>query len=263
LARRSVVATKREEFIRHAFVLNYESLDKLDVKIKQYVGSPHYAADCSDGVARKFPDAKKFKDYENLSNKAVEKLRIVSIDIQRSRTIIMTLQNNARVPIFLYLDMPEEPHDKLYSSVTEILFSMKPWYSRLATLNIIVILWLLLTFFFAIRSIYMFSMLPPFDVVEFGQQLRQLNAGEMLEILFEILLHTAPVIVILVILDKLIFPLIERAWKYIFPTAMFNVGQGATRFENGEYIRKGVVISLLISIVASAIVVTGQLILVP
>jgi hypothetical protein len=97
LVRRSVVAARREEFIRHAFVLDYESLAKLDAKVKQYVGSPHYEVDCSDGIVRKFPDAKKLKDYENPPNKAIEKLTIVSIDTQKSRTIIMTLQNNAYV----------------------------------------------------------------------------------------------------------------------------------------------------------------------
>ena len=203
-------------------LLDYESLAKLDAKVKQHVGSPHYEVDCSDGIVRKFPDTKKLKDYDNPPNKAIEKLAIVSIDIQKSRTIIMTLQNDAYVPILLYLDMPEVPHDKLYNSVTEILSSMKPWYSRLATLNIILTFWLLLTFLMVIRLMYFLLMLAPFNVVEIGQQLGQLNRSEILEII----LQTSLTIAILVILYVFICPLFERVWKYIFPTATFNIGQG-------------------------------------
>lgn len=227
--------------IQQAFVTTSEDTVKIWKTIENKGMLVKATVNCSDGLIRNFQDSEMLAQYENPPRASITSLEIAGYCHKPYATATVTLGSGRFLssPVSVSIRGEEDLVASMRTTLTDTLDGMRPWYSRIATLDMLsvwlfifmILVWLALT-----MGLLTLNMQPT-PVISFKKAL--------------------PILIISGAEVGLFYAVIRGVnWllKYIFPVTTFAIGQGIRRHHHYEQIRWVVIVGFLVSVVASIFV---------
>ncbi len=239
------------EELPHAFVVGPDELKKLVGLLQECIGEVSLSVDCIDKLQREFPTVKDLIDYENPKSKRICRIYLSAReDIEKSATITFRDASSFSGGVSLSITAREDVVLRLKDKMLDIVAGTRPWYNSLARSDLASQTGLVF-YFLSFLGVIVLSTFIAFkfglisdskEGMEFGDQLRS----------FIWFTSAIFVIVYLAFFSKLL--------KWLFPLAVFTIGQGEYRFETLKRVQWGVVISLAVSLAAGCLLLIFQVI---
>ena len=234
------------EELSQAFVVGPDELKKLIELLQKRIGEVTISVDCIDKIEHKFSTVKELIDYENPKSRRICRIYLSarSNDYSKSATIIFRDSvSSFSGGISLSITAREDVVLRLRDKMLDVVAGTRPWYNPLACFDLITpkgcVLWVLFSFAVII--------LTALVVFKFG-----LISGskEGIELRDEVRLF--------IILPSSIFLIVaymflSKPFKWIFPSGVFTIGQGKSRFETLKRVQWSVVIPSVVSLVVGGL----------
>jgi hypothetical protein len=225
--------------IRHAFVVERELVEKLCSLIVNHVGKVTITVECTDEVEREFASSTELNAYDNLSSRSIRSMRVSGRSKDYETSASLGFGPNGA---FFSITAPSDDLVvKMRQEVQDIAREMRPWFSPFATVNMFVIaagflilLWLGITVGQALGFI-----------ADSGKPSTESGRSDAQGWL-------------VIITYFGMFAVLHELQTRIFPVTTFALGQGKQRHENREKMRLSVVVALVVSVIASLIVLPLQ-----
>lgn len=230
--------TTREERLTQPYVLEPGDLERICADLSSYVDTISFELECRDRLKRQFENLEELLTFENPPKKDIKTLRLTARSNKREIWIWLKLDKDARSNILIHIEADEVATTTLSECLDERLAAMKPWYGRIAKMQLYK-LYTLLTAFLGLMlgSILVFAV--AFGKISFADPSNAIGAlalGALIGL---------TVLILLTFLDRLKLSL--------FPMGAFTIGQGAKRHKNKELVRTSVVIAFFVSLAASIV----------
>ena len=202
--------------LKQAFVAEPSEIREIVKLIQDNIGEVKITADCVDGYSRIFGNVDELIAYTNPKSKEI---RSVSLSARTSypgghSSATVDLGKSSR-RIYVDFNAQEDVVTRLEAATLDIVAGMRPWYNAVSRQNFVLVGFILSCLIWVIVNLItrdaktLFILIPLFAVI---------NAT-----LLMVGLHLV---------------------DFVFPQAVFKIGQGKSRFENKELLR-GVVITLI------------------
>lgn len=222
---------------KHAFVVRQDGLQKIWKLLEDHIGAVNASAECSDDMVREFNNWEQLASYENPSTKKMLKLSIQSRSDDRNKSANVNFSDNSWGTIRIWIEAPKRVGAEVKDAISDILDGMKPWYSVLARVDIPYVIIFVFGFAYIVSNIY------------FLNQPTGTPKGISFERAFFL---SGAVILFLGILAFFIWAL-NKIWSWLFPVGFFALGQGEQRYKTVEKVQWGILITFLVSLVASTV----------
>lgn len=212
----------------HAFVVGEYELKKLTKLLQNRVGKVDIRADCADGFSREFENVDDLIHYENSKSKEIRRLHLSASSGDLSKSATITFPDFSKRGILIDFTGSEDFVYTLQRNTLDIITGTRPWYSILARI---------------INSVYGWSL-------AFGIVYPALSV--MSSFVYKVENIIVPFIVF--ILTWMIVIPLNKLCQFLFPQAVFTIGQGKFRFEDKERFQWGVGIAFIVSLAAGLII---------
>jgi hypothetical protein len=227
------------------FVVGPGELAKLAEILERHVGTVRIQADCADGVSRSFPAIRDVIAYENATSTQITSIRIAASSTDFARSASVQFAGSRWRTISLDLRADDDLVAKLKTETLEIVEGTRPWYAVMQRIDFVFVGFMaLMLLLLAVLAAIAIKRLPASRSA--APENVQQSAVAQLQ-LFGIL---AAVIVLGFVLNG------ARDW--LFPFAVFTIGQGSARFSSLERIQWGIVIAFVVSLVSALVVFALQ-----
>jgi hypothetical protein len=207
----------------------WRTLEESGMTVKATISS-------SDGLVRSFQDVKALATYENSRRAAITTLELSGVRRDPYAVAEITLGGYYSAPISVSIRDEETLVARTRMSLTDIFDGMKPWYSRIATVELF---WVWLAIFAV--SLFLFDMMHP-------------SHTPAPQVSFKVALITLAVLIAGISCVGGFIWVVTLIRKHYFPVAAFAIGQGLDRHQHCEQVRWVVIVGSLVSIVASVVV---------
>lgn len=218
---------------RQAFVLTGQDIERIWKDLTGHGLTVFATVDCADGLVRHFTSYSDLVSYENPRRAQITGLAIAGGSDKPRQTAEISFGRRFSTPITVLISAEEQIVSTIRRSTTDVLDSIRPWYSRIATSDLF-FFWftVLLISFFVIAA--MFPSNAPSSALPFAKAL----------------LGTVRVIAVLALIGSTIWGI---AWvrKTVFPVRVFAIRDGLNRHQTLEQVRWVVVVGLVVGVVAS------------
>lgn len=241
--------------IPHAFIADPSELQELVALLENHIGTVSIRAECTDDISRDFETAKELIAYKNPKSKEIRCIYFTARSDDYEKSARIRFLDSRILGILIDLDGPEDVISNLKEKTSDIIAGMRPWYNAMSHINftiaISIVLWILMTFWiipFVVDLVMAFRGVPISDY-----------RGEdtSFSVYFRLVMPiSTPLALIFVFLYTRFF---KRVHKFLFPRAVFTIGQGKSRFEFQQKFQWGVMISFFISLTAGFIIAILQL----
>ena len=221
--------------LTHAFVATPENLKDIVILLEEHVGAVDIQADCKDDMSRRFDSVKTLIAYRNPKSKELHRVYLNAYSDDRLITARIRFLDSIWVGILIDLTGPEDVVSKIKEEIQDIISGMRPWYAVVSFPKV------------SITFGCIYGMIIAF--------LTQSALGyKMDEIgLINYLREVFPLYLILVIISVPLWLLMKKPYMYLFPPAVFTIGQGKSRFKRVKWIRN-VLIALFVSLAAGLVI---------
>lgn len=221
------------------FLLKWEDVERLLELLSAQLPIITISASCADKLDRIFSGVTELKSFNNSKRAAITELKIVARSSDRNQRFSISFANEAKNNIRISLDSEEAIGVNVSNIYQDFLESIKPWYSFLAKVD-----WYYLVIFFFLLmqllalAIALYEHFPKsFDWPKEGPP-----AGVSIKAFF---MGFIPIFIgVLANKFKLKF----------FPMGVFAFGDGLNRYSRDETYRTVIIVSFLISCIASIVV---------
>ena len=223
--------------LKEAFVVSPADLKKLVELLEKHIGKVYISTDCVDKIKREFKTVESLIAYENPKLKRISRLhlRSRSDDDSKSATIAFREPSWLWEGVSIDITGREGVASRLKEKVLDVLSGMRPWYSWIASVDLLTT--------FAIVFIIPFIILPIFILFEWipVSDSPPSNSGSV---------KGSAISTLFLLSTLLCFGGLHRLRGFLFPKIVFAIGQGESRFKLLEKIRWGVIISFGVSFAA-------------
>lgn len=235
------------EELSQAFVIEPDELKKLVELLQKRIGEVSISADCIDKIQREFTTLKELIDYENPNSKRICRIYLSarSNDYSKSATIIFRDSvSSFSGGISLSITAREDVVSRLKDKILDIVAHTRPWYNALtrsfdlANIKhwIVYILFVFLVFSLIGFLAFKFGLISDDkEGIELRDQIRAFI--------------TFPSIIFLIVC----FTFLSKPFKWLFPSGVFTIGQGKSRFETLKRVQWSVVIPSVVSFVVGGL----------
>lgn len=228
--------------LTHAFVARPSELRELVTLLEENIGPVEIRADCKDDISRKFDSIEELISYRNPKSKELRRVYFNARSDDNTRTARIRFLDSIWVGILIDLTGPENVVSKIKEEARDIFSGMCPKYS---IISISKIPWI---YGVVIGAISMLWLLSLYDIKEneisFTTYIREIIPAQL---------------ILGMLLLLMCFLLFRRPYNYLFPHAVFVIGQGKLRFENQQRVRWCVIIGFFVSLAAGLIIAILQL----
>jgi hypothetical protein len=197
-------------------------------------------AHCHDGLVRQFATLEGLVGYENPGRASITSLELSAMSADRETTAQISLGTRYSTSMTASLHGEEACISSLRTSLTDILDGMRPWYSRIATVEL----------FYVWVPIFAF----PYLLIQI------LGASSPSSSKMEIPFRTAVYLTAVVVGELAAIGLViwgtSRLRSRFFPVSTFAIGQGAGRHQRDEQIRWVVIVGFLVNVAAGIFLAT-------
>lgn len=222
--------------IQHAVVVKSDDVSKIWKSISIPGTKTKAVATCTDGIVRHFDSCEELLGYENPLRASFVSLEISAMSTPHERAEVSIGQKYSSV-VALSLHGQESNISDLRRSLADVVDGMKPWYSWVATVSLLNLL-----FPFVFVCLTLFVLTSTFKI-ENSPGMPPSRA--MLTIVIAVL-------AIGVIAGC--FWVIQYLRTRYFPKISFSIGQGLGRHQTHENIRWVLVVGFIVNVVASIVV---------
>lgn len=228
--------------LTHAFVATSTDLKDIVMLLEKHVGGVEIRADCKDDISRGFDSIEELIAYRNPKSKELHRVYFNARSDNRLITARIRFLDSIWVGILIDLTGPEDVVSILKEETLDIISGMCPGYNIMSLRNISWIVGVV------IGAVSMMLIQILYNIKE-------------IEITFTMLLREIlPIQLILgLFLMSICFLAFKKPYNYLFPHAVFRIGQGNSRFERQQNVRWCVIIGFFVSLAAGVIVLIFQL----
>ena len=218
---------------QHAFVLEVEHVEKIWCLLEEQGMVVKATVDCSDGIVRHYEEKGSLASYENPKRAAISAVSFSGRIVEPFATAEIDLGARYSKSVSVSISGEETLVSSMRMSISDIVDGMKPWYSRIAVLD-------LSTIWF---SIFMVLLLLAQLMGSSGEAKPSIPFTKALSM----------VVVVAAVIGVVAFVIGGVSWlrNRYFPVATFALGQGASRHDHFERIRWAVIVAFVISLAAS------------
>ncbi len=227
--------------IRQAFVATSGGITKLWHVLAESCPMVTATAHCHDGLVRQFATLEALVGYENPVRASITSLELSARSDDRETRAEVSLGSPYSASMKASLHGEEGCISSLRTSVTDVLDGMRPWYSRIATVDLSIV-W---------GSV----ILAPFAVLQIFAVIMSASSSPKIQIQIPFrtaLYYTAVVIGGIAAIGFVIWATWRLRTRF-FPVPTFAIGQGLGRHQRDEQIRWGVIVGFLVSVAASIV----------
>ena len=216
--------------LKQAFVVGPSELKKLTNLLQDSIGEVKITAGCADGISRDFETVDSLINYENPKAKEIRNVRLFAVN-QRSGVDLLAMVDCGRS--FRGIDInftgSEDMVSRLREKTLDILIGTRPWYSALSYIHfgsmfVILLGWFIWHIVWRYQSVIIENVSP--------------ILGGLIVLALSVMLWFGG----------------NRLGDYLFPYAVFRIGQGGSRFKNTERFQWGVVICFIVSLATGLII---------
>ena len=233
------------EELSQAFVVGPDELKKLVDLLQERVGKVSISADCIDKIQREFSTVKELIDYENPKSKRISRIYLSarSDDYSKSATIAFRDSSSFSGGVSLSITAREDVVLRLKDKILDIVAGTRRWYSPLATFDFTKIIhWIVYFLFFFVVVISIAFLAFKFGLIS--------DDKEGIEIRDQVRVFiTFPSFIFFIVC----FTFLSKPFKWLFPSGVFMIGQGRSRYETLERIQWCVVIAFMVSLAAGVV----------
>jgi hypothetical protein len=221
--------------VQQAFVATAEDIRKMWKTLGDSEMKIVATVKCSDGLVRKFLDVELLAQYENPKRARISAIEIAGRTREPYATAEIALGAHYSAPVSVSIRGEEVLVSSMRTSLTDTLDGMRPWYSRISTVDLFYV-WFPI---FMVLGLLV-QIMGPSSVPKPAIPLKK-----ALEIL-------AVAVTVIAMIGATIWTM---AWlrKRFFPVATFAIGQGVARHQHNEQVRWVVIVGFLVGVAASVI----------
>ena len=230
---------KYSKCLRQGFIVGPTELTKLNELLQNHFDRVKIYTDCADDFSRPFATVDDLINYENPKSKEIYGIRFMaeSSDYSKSATIFLASVSKGGMSIELVEE--EEVASRLGAQILDILTGMRSWYNIFVRID-----FTNLSFYMSLSCLWILSLvLSVSGRLKFEEE----KSFAMITPLFVPYGFWFVCIAVLFLNGN-------EIRDVFFPPAVFKIGQGKSRFEDKEWIRRGVAIGLPVSLVAGLII---------
>ena len=233
--------------LSHAFVVSPDGVKKIVELLQKHIGKVDISAGCADDFSREFKTVKDLIAYENSKTKEISSiyLRARSDDYSKSITIVFRRSSWLSLGISIDAIGREDVVSRLKEKILDIVAGMRPWYDVVYRLNLLC-KFLLWGIFFILGFIRILSYISVLAL-----ESKWVPVDEILTILAALPRGRLAITSILLLVIALSF---NKLREFFFPSAVFMIGQGESRFKYKERFQWVVIIGFVVSLAASFVV---------
>lgn len=233
------------EELSQAFVVEPEELKKLVELLQKRVGTVSISADCVDNIERKFSTVKELIDYENPKSKRVCRIYLSarSEDYSKSATLVFRDSSSFSGGVSLNITAREDVVLRLKDKILDIVAGTRPWYNSLARFDSATPT----GFVFYLLFFVVVIILSTFIAFKFGLISDSKEEMKLRDQLRAFIWLTS------IIFSIMYFAFFSKLLKWLFPSAVFTIGQGESQYETLKRVQWGVVISFAVSFAAGCL----------
>ena len=231
--------------LKQAFVVSPADLKKLVELLEKCIGKVNISTDCIDNIQRKFTTIKDLIGYENPKSKRICRIYLSAREgFEKSATIAFRDPSSFSGGVSLSITAPEDVVLRLKDKILDIVAGTRPWYNPLARLDLATPTGLVFYLLLCVVVI----ILCTFIAFKFGFISDSKEGMELGDQLRSFIWFTSIIfcIVYLIFFSKLL--------KWLFPSTVFTIGQGESRFETLKWIQWSVAIAFAVSLTAGFVV---------
>ena len=223
------------EELSQAFVVEPDELKKLVELLQKHIGEVSISADCIDKIQREFTTIKDLIDYENPKSKRICRIYLSAREsFKKSATIAFRDSSSFSEGVSLSITAREDVVLRLKDKVLDVISGMFPWYSPIGRIKLMspigFTLYLLGAFLFFVLILFLSFKLKLIPNLNEESQINSEVAS----------------LILLPSIGGSLF--LGRLLKWLFPSAVFTIGQGKSRFETLKWVQR-VVIPVMVSLV--------------
>ena len=201
------------------------------------IGNVSITGHCADGVQRDFPNPTRLIEYDNLRSRELIRLSISARSEDWKTSAAVTFAPKATESVSLSVTAPDDELVlRVRSEILSLCTELRPWYSRIATLNFVAAVLLLVV---SVNIGAGIGLIP----ITSGSESNSAESQRAIA-------RAWAIAVALVAAAFALNWLRDR----LFPSGVFAIGHGMERYRTQDTIRWVVVIGLGISILGSALV---------
>lgn len=221
--------------IQQAFVATSQNITKMWKTLESSGMVVTATVSCSDGLVRHFQDCELLKQYENPQRASIAALEIAGRSREPYATAEISLGARYSAPVSVSIRGEEALVASMRTGLTDTLDGMKPWYSRISTIDLFYI-WSPIIIVLILLLQMMAPSNMPRPAIPFIKALNSL-------------------VIAVTVIGLISAVILGVAWlrKRFFPVATFAIGQGLDRHQHYEQVRWVVIVGFLVSVVASIV----------
>lgn len=229
--------------LSHSFVVDSDHIKKIYRLLSDRIGNPEIEVDCTDDVSRKFDNADKLLQYENVPTKQIKRLTLRAYSAYSENS--EDSKKSARVEfaasglsgISLDLDASDVVVSRLRLDLGDVIAGSKAWYSAIGKIDFVIgFLSILFAAWVVSAAAVGLGWIQSSDG-DSGDNLRVQAIGSLITWCF-------PLLIVGVGIG------FNRLRRLIFPFGSFLIGQGIQRHGILEKVRWAVIVGFIVSLSA-------------
>lgn len=229
--------------LRDAFVVRTEPLKKVYELLCERIGKTTITAECADDVTREFDSFNKLEQYENAKSKRILNLRLRATDEDWKKEATIEFTDKWYFGgIQIKVQARDDVVTRLRSELLDIVAGLRPWYHMINRFDIVTLAGVGLGTASVLLLIWN-ATYGPDEVMD--KTPRQQAVALLVGVGF-------------VAIYSVLFYMLHRFRKVVFPHGTFAFGQEIHRIETAEKWRWGLLIAFLASLAAGIVLLWFQ-----
>lgn len=217
-----------------AIIIDDDSTRRLWRHVEDFSDDSSATVSCADGIEREFGSLEELLHYENPTRAAVRTIEISGTSRQRSISLVIGRNYGAKAALSIRGE--EQEVTAARARIMDSFAGMRAWYSPIATLDLWVVWFPIVSLFFLVILI-----MHPGDDPSRAER----SFLEAVQVLGMLVLFFAP-------FCAAIFGISQLKTRF-FPMVSVAIGQGARRHGIDEQVRWTVLVGVFVSLIGSAI----------
>ena len=219
-----------------AFVIGTSELEEVVALLEEHIGEVYIRVKCSDDLSRDFETVKELIAYKNPKSKEILRIYLSARSDDYSKSAGITFAHSTWSGILIDYKGSEDTVSRLKEETLDIIAGIRPWYNIVYNSKVSITI----GFIFGMISMLWILSALGYKIGEIG--------------LINFLQDVMPIQLIASIMFVAVWWfLLKKPYEYLFPQAVFVIGQGKSRFEHQQRVRWCVIIGFFVSLVAGLV----------
>lgn len=232
--------------IPQAFVIGSPELQEVVALFEKHIGKVDVRVKCSDDFSRDFDTLKELIAYRNPKSKEIRRIHLTARSDDHKKSAAIAFVDSTWSGILIDFKGPEDTVFILKEETLDIIAGIRPWYNVISNFKAHMAISFILGIILGIINVFWIQSALGYKIEDMS--------------FITFLRKVMPInIMITGIIFVTLYAFLRKPYKYLFPQAVFLIGQGESRFKHQQKVSWGVIIAFLVSLTAGLIIAILQL----